>query len=68
MKKLIFSFLLASNAIYASATEPSKLPAIIIDTLYHVSGTLVVEYEVFRPFEQVVLSVQASWQSAFILL
>ena len=46
------------------ATEPGKLPAIVIDTLYMSSGNLVVEYEALRPFERISLSVRSSWESA----
>ena len=61
MKKLVFSFLTVLFAVSAMATEPmDKLPAIVIDTIYMSSGTLVIEYEVFRPFDKVSLSVQAS--------
>ena len=64
MKKIISAFFLALFAIHAGATKPSKLPAIVIDTLYHASGVLIVEYELIRPFEQVNLSVQSSWRTA----
>jgi len=62
MKKLISSiFLTILLVICANATEPlDKLPAIVIDTIYVSSGTLVIEYEVLRPFDQVGLSVQSS--------
>ena len=62
MKKVIFSILIASFAIRVMATTPiDKLPAIVIDTLYEARGALVVEYEVFRPFDRVHLFVQPSY-------
>jgi len=65
MKKLILSILIASFAIRAIATEPlEKLPAIVIDTIYVSSGSLIVSYEVLRPFDHVSLTVQASWSMA----
>jgi len=61
MKKLIFSIFIASFAIRSMATTPvDKLAAIVIDTLYEARGVLVVEYEVFRSFDRVHLTVQAS--------
>ena len=62
MKKYVFSILIASFAIQAMATKPSKLPAIVIDTLYMSAGSLVVEYEALRPFDRISLSVQSSWE------
>lgn len=64
MKKLIFSILVMSFTISAIATEPCKLPAIIIDTLYESSGTLIIEYDVFKPFDHINLCVQSSWDLA----
>jgi len=62
MKKLISSiFLSATFAVCANTTEPfDKLPAIIIDTMYVSSESLVIEYEILRPFDQVGLSVHSS--------
>ena len=62
MQKFLFSsFFLAIFAIRAIATEPlNKLPAIVIDTIYVSSGSLVVEYEVLRSFDQIHLTVQSS--------
>ena len=51
MKKINFSILIALFAIYANATKPDKLPAVVIDTIYVSSGSLVVEYEVVRPLD-----------------
>ena len=65
MKKIIFSILIATFAINAFATKPlDKLPAIVIDTIYVSSGALVIEYEALRPFNQISLSVQSSWEQA----
>ena len=66
MKKYILNiFLSAIFAVCVSATEPlDKLPAIVIDTIYISSGALVVEYEVLRPFDQISLRVQSSWEQA----
>ena len=61
MKKFVFSILIASIAMCAIATEPvDKAPAIVIDTLYEARGALVIEYEVFRPFDRVLLTVPSS--------
>ena len=61
MKKLVFSILVATYTICANATEPvDRLPAIVIDTIYVSKETLVIEYEVLRPFDHVSLSVQSS--------
>ena len=64
MRKYLFSFILALYAIHVSATTSDKLPAFVIDTLYESGGTLVIEYEVLRPFDRVSLSVQSSWEQA----
>lgn len=62
MKKYLFSsFLIALFAISAIATEPCKLPAIFIDTLYVSTGALQIEYEVIRPFDHVRVYVHSSW-------
>jgi len=61
MRKFVFSiFLSAMFAINAIATKPGKLPAIVIDTLYEAKGSLVIEYEVIRSFDQISLNVQSS--------
>ena len=57
MKKNVFSILIASFVIHATATTPGKLSAIVIDTLYMSAGLLVIEYEVLRPFDRISLSV-----------
>ena len=62
MKKFVFSILIASFAIHATAKKTGKLPAIVIDTLYEKQGALVVEYEVLRSFDRVHLTVQSSWE------
>ena len=64
MKKFSTSVLIALFAIHVCATSPSRLSAVVIDTLYHASVALIIEYEVISPFEQVSLSVQSSWRSA----
>ena len=64
MKKLVFSILILSVAISSFATDPLKLPSIVIDTLYESKGALVIEYEVVRPFDQISLYVQSNWEQA----
>lgn len=64
MKRISFSILIALFAINAGATTPKKLSAIVIDTLYHASGSFIVEYDIVRPFEQICISVQSSWDLA----
>ena len=65
MKKFLFtSFLIASFAIHAIATTPCRLPAVAIDTLYMLSGALVVEYELIRPFDHISLGVGSNWVQA----
>ena len=65
MKKLIFSIIFTAASMCAYSNEPiEKLPAIVIDTIYVSSESLVVEYEVFRPFDHVSLTVQSSRNAA----
>jgi len=62
MKRVLYnSFLIASFAIHASAITPTKMPAVHIDTLYVLSGKLVLEYEVIQPFDHVSFSVGSNW-------
>lgn len=64
MKNLFFIFLISSFTYSTFATEPRKLSSIVIDTLYESKGALVIEYEVFRPFDHISLCVQSSWDQS----